>query len=55
MGQTSMISIHVSDSITHWLEYVDEKYVGEIIVYKPTEWVWDLKRLIASCSSASPS
>ena len=50
-----MISIPVSDSITHWLEYRDGKFSGETIVYKKGEWIWDLKRLIASCSSASPS
>ncbi len=50
-----MISITVSDRITHWFEYVDDVIVGEVIVYKPGEWIHDLKRLIASCVSASQS
>jgi hypothetical protein len=48
-----MISIPVSDRIIHWFEYVDDKLVGEVIVYKPGEWIHDLKRLIDSCARAS--
>jgi len=48
-----MISIPVSDRIIHWFEYVDEKLVGEIIVYKKGEWIHDLKRLIDSSKNAS--
>jgi hypothetical protein len=48
-----MISIPVSDRIIHWFEYVDDKLVGEVIVYKPGEWIHDLKRLIDASSNAS--
>jgi hypothetical protein len=50
-----MISIPVSDRIVQWFEVVDGNIVGEIVVYKPGEWIYDLKRLIASCASGSQS
>jgi hypothetical protein len=50
-----MISIPVSDRIIQWFEVVDGNVVGEIVVYKPGEWIYELKRLIDSSKSASPS
>ena len=47
------ISITVSDEITHWFFYKDDRVVQETVIYRKSEDVWILNSLIDWSKSGS--